>query len=163
MAHRKTPQRETVRDDPEETTLTPSDNLLILCNPDGSSLTRGKHNDRFQYCWVNKSNDIQFARYLGLMYRPCRYAVDEVRPQVAMWTEYENTDEKENALIERAGVVLMKRPIKYMHMQEAATRKRAQAYATQMDKINPAAQRRAKAAGSVIRNGEFETDTAFGM
>ncbi len=126
---RKSTNRETVRDDPPEVSLTPSDNRLQLVNADGTGLIDGNHNDRFQYCWVVKFNGAQVARYQAAGYRPCRLGPDEVRPRFEEWTMDEEVqrDAVSEPLIERAEMILMKRPIKFMHAENDARRKKVNA------------------------------------
>ena len=164
MANRKNPKRENVRVDPEETTLDPSSNLLKLMRPDGTPLAgNGNLTEDFQYCWVQKSNENQYARYQGLGYRLCRYADNEVRPEFAMFTEHEETDEALSGVIERAGVALMRRPIRYRHQEEARTRAKSRERAIAMGKISPADQRMARSGGSYIESGETRPDHTFGL
>ncbi len=127
--NRKSTNRETVRDDPPETSLTPSDNRLLLVNHDGTPLINGNHNDRFQYCWIVKHNGAQVARYRSVGYQPCRLTPDEVRPRWEEWTmdETAQRDEVSEPLIERDEMILMKRPIQFMHAENDARRKKVNA------------------------------------
>ncbi len=142
-SNRKTTNRETVREDPPETSLTPSDNRLQLVNADGTGLINGNHNDRFQYCWVVKFNGSQVARYQAHGYRPCRLTPDEVRPRFQEWTLDEETqrDATSEPLIERAEMLLMKRPIKFMHDEDEARRNKVNAQRSAMRGVSSGDQR----------------------
>ena len=151
---RKTANRETVRDDPPETSLTPSDNLFQLINADGTGLIEGRYNDRFQYCWVVKRNANQTTRYQAQGYRPCRLGPDEVRPRFEMWTQDEDRDEGSNPLIERNEMFLMKRPIKYMHMENEERIAKQRTQRLQMGKASAADQAAARSASARVEVGD---------
>ncbi len=142
-SNRKTTNRETVREDPPETSLTPSDNRLLLVNADGTDLIDGNRNDRFQYCWVVKLNGPQVSRYRSKGYQPCRLTPDEVRPRWEEWTmdETMQRDAPSEPLIERDEMVLMKRPIQFLHDEDEARRKKVNAQRAAMRGVSSGDQR----------------------
>lgn len=156
-----TPKRETVRVDPPVTQLDPTLEQLHLVNPDGSTLTNGKYNDRYEYCWVTKMNNVQMARYAALAYQMVRYRDDEVRPKHTYWTEKESTNKDD--LIERMGMVLMKRPIEYRHREAAARRETREIIAGRFRNVSREDQQVARAAGAVMSDGGATPDHTFGL
>lgn len=167
MATRNTPKN-TVREDPPETMLDPSLEQLMLVNPDGTKLKNGKYNSRFEYVWINRSQQTQFARYIALGYRPVRRRDDEVRPMAATWTDFEDVEgegsSNDGAIIERAGVTLVKRPVEMMHRQIAHTREVTAMRKGQIATVNPQDQAVARGGAAVIRpmNMGAEDDVTFG-
>lgn len=158
MARASQRDKSRVRKDPPATMVDPNTQMLALVQADGTPLKSeecGQHDARFQYVWVDSRNESQYAAYQARGYMPCREGDGCARP-VAKAYMADGASAKKGDLIERAGTVLMKRPIEHSHAEIAYSRQRSDDRLEAMGLLERELDRRARHNDMRISSGGYD-------
>ncbi len=154
---RASQSQKTVREDPPDTMLNPDQQTLSLVDSSGNQLKHdelGFHDGSLQYCWVNGANQPQYIRYQARGYKPCRYGGNHAKPKFEFFQEDEQLED--TAVIERAGMVLMGRPVEKARMEMAYQKRSNLERLKQMGRVPEDLKRRARRGGMQVAQGSFD-------
>lgn len=148
------------RVDPPNTMIDPNIQVLLLERPDGRPLDcdqYGHHDERFQYAWVDHHSQTQYAQYQGLQYVPCKVGEDCARPVADVFMA-DGVNPKPGALIERAGMMLMKRPIEVSHQTVAWGKQRTDDRLEQMGQLDRELDRQARHSDMRVQPANYDRE-----